>query len=262
MENDSLHTVQMEVLFAHQLAIHPTAQRQLNSSYLKRLNKTFNLDAVGTVHAVRYPIEAVARTWVVDGQHRIRTMMSKGLGDYPVDVAIHIGVTNDAQASRLFLELNTRLTVRPLDKFLNEIRAGDPDALAIVDIVGAVDLVLGDHSENGHLNCVASLKKAYNLDDGAALRLALGILTEAYGKTSTLEGKLIEGVTMVMHINNGNVDLPTMARKLAKYGGGEYGVIGDARGRMKYNKGSVAKAIAALVVDIYNSGRRTNKLHL
>lgn len=243
------------------MAIHPKAQRTQNPSYLKRLTDKFDLDAVGTVHVVRYPIGGVTKTWVVDGQHRISALINLGFGEWVVDAMVHIDVKDDRRASELFLRLNSRLTISPYDKFINELQSGDSTAVGVNDIVRKFGLVMGKQSSDGSVACPASLKKAYRHDDGKALDRALGILTSAYGKkSSALEGKLIEGMSVVTATNNGNLEQDSLVKKLAKYPGGAPALIGDAKGRMQFHRGSLARSIASLVVDTYNVGRRAGRL--
>lgn len=200
-------------------------------------------------------------TWVVDGQHRVSALINLGFGEWVVDVMIHVDVKDDRRASELFLRLNSRLTVSPYDKFINELQAKDPVAVGVNDIVLKFGLTIGKQTADGTLACPMSLKKAYKHNDGSALTRALGILTSAYGRnSSSLEGKLIEGMSLVTSVNNGNLEEGALAKKLAKYPGGAPALIGDAKGRLQFNRGSLARSIAALVIDTYNLGRRGGRL--
>lgn len=257
----NLNRVKMAKMRADALAVHPTAQRELNTSYLKRLTESFDLDAVGTIHAVEYPINGKRGTWIVDGQHRVLALIQLGFGEWICDVMVHIDVKNDAKASELFLRLNKRLTVSPYDRFTNEVRAKDEIAVGIDDIVRKFGLRVGRNSGDGTIACAMALKKAYRMDEGKSLTRALTWLTQAYGKrASALEGKLVEGMAIFGHRNNGTVEDESLIKKLAKYPGGAPAVIGDAKGRMQFKRGSLAMSIASLMVDTYNSGRRADRL--
>lgn len=257
----NLHRVRNVKMRADALAIHPYAQREHSNAHIKRIREHLDLDAIGTIHGVEYPINGKTGPWVVDGQHRILALLEEGLGEWEVNVAIHVDVKNDARASELFLSLNQRLAVGPYDKFLNEVKAGHDVAVGIVDISKVFGLSISKNSADGMLACPASLKKAYKHDGGRSLQRALAILTQAYGKkASALEGKLIEGMALVTVANNGNLDEPSLIKKLAKYPGGASALIGDAKGRMQFHRGSLVRSVAATVVDTYNSGRRSDKL--
>lgn len=257
----NLHRVRMVKMRADSLAIHPYAQRERSNTHIKRLMERFDLDAVGTIHAVQYPIGGRMATWVVDGQHRILALLDLGLGEWEVNVAIHLDVKNDALASRLFLDLNTRLTVGPYDKFMNELKSGDTTAVGINDILRKHGLAISKTSTDGAVACPSALKKCYGLDAGKSLDRAISLLGQSYGKkAAALEGKLIEGVSLLAHRNNGSMDDSALTKKLSKYPGGAPALIGDARGRMQFHKGSLSRSVAAILVDVYNSGRRAERL--
>src|SRR5690606_15270957 len=96
---------------ADTLAVHPYAQRDLVPSKLKKLMTDLDLDAIGVLHAVEYPIRGQAKLWVIDGQHRLHALLEHGFGEWEVEVKIHVDVDNDARASQLFLKLNDRSPV-------------------------------------------------------------------------------------------------------------------------------------------------------
>jgi hypothetical protein len=257
----NLHRVRMQKMRADALAIHPYAQREKSPRHIKRLMDDFNLDAVGTIHAVQYPINGKPGPWVVDGQHRILALLELGLGEWEVDVATHVDVKTDALASNLFLALNHRLNVGSYDKFINELKSGNSTAVGIDDILRMFGITFSKTSSDGSVACPSSLKKAYQLDDGKALARAIGWLTNAYGKkASALEGKLIEATALVASRNNGNLEDAALVKKLAKYPGGAPAIVGDAKGRLKFHSGSLSRSIATIIVDAYNSGRRIGKL--
>lgn len=257
----NLNRVRMERMRADALAVHPLAQREVNRTYLKRLMDSFDLDAVGTIHAVKYPRDGKTGTWIVDGQHRVLALIQLGFGEWVVDVMVHVDVKSDQRAAELFLRLNKRLTVSPFDKFQNEVLAKDDVALGISDVIRKHRLVLGKQSKDGYVACPTALKKSYKLDDGKALDRAIGWLCAAYGpRASALDGKLIEGSALVASVNNGNIEDSTMASKLAKYPGGAPALLGDAKGRLQFHRGSLARSVASLIIDTYNSGRRAGRL--
>ena len=57
---------------AQTLRLHPSAQRDIVPSKLKKLIAELDLDAIGVLHAVEYEINGENATWVIDGQHRWR----------------------------------------------------------------------------------------------------------------------------------------------------------------------------------------------
>lgn len=258
----NLHRARNQKIRADQLLIHPYAQRDISKSRVKKLREKLDLDAIGTVHAVEYaPHDHKIGIYVIDGQHRIRALIEEGMGEWEVQVAVHVDVKNDARASELFLNLQDRLAVSSSDKFVNELRSHEDAAVGINDILGQCGLKFSKASGDGCAACPTSLKKSYKLDDGKALHRALLWITTAYGKQAEgLEGKIIEGLSIVAAANNGNIEDAAMVKRLAKYAGGPSSMLGDAKGRIRYHGGSTSRAVAATVVDTYNSGRKTGRL--
>jgi hypothetical protein len=246
---------------AQTLRIHPHAQRDLLPHKLKELMNTFDLDAIGVLHGVEYEINGEFAIWIIDGQHRWKVLMDQGLGEWLVEVKIHIDVKDDARASELFLKLNNRAPIHPYDKFENARRAGHTDAVGIHQIAIDRKLKIDRTSRDGNVCCVSVLNSVYNFDDGEALGATLDTVLAAWGHTAAaVEGKLIEGLGLVYRTFNGNVDRPALVKKLAKYPGGPSALIGDARGLREYKHISIPRCVAERVIEVYNTGRRIGRL--
>lgn len=245
---------------ADSLAIHPTAQRELVPSKLRKLMSDLDLDAIGVLHAVEYPINRETKLWVIDGQHRLRALLDHGLGEWTVEVKVHLDADNDARASALFLKLNDRSPVSPYDKWMNELKAKSEAAINANGIAAKHGLSVSRQAGDGKLACVSTLKKLYTVDGGDTLDKTLDIVCAAWGtKASAMEGKLIDGLGQVFARYNG-IDQPAMVKKLSKYSGGASGLLGDARGLMEYRRATLSRCIAERVVETYNLGRRVGKL--
>ena len=246
---------------AQTLRLHPSAQRDIVPSKLKKLIAELDLDAIGVLHAVEYEINGQAAKWIIDGQHRWRALMDHGLGEWPVEVKIHLDVIDDTRASDLFLKLNDRVPVSAFGKFANEVKAGVPAAVGVVQLLKHQRLTVAQAPGDGHVHCVTALMKVYNFDGGQALALTLQTVCSAWGRTeSALEGKIIEGVGLVHRTYNGSIDLTALSRKLAKYPGGASGLLGDAKGLMQFRNVPLPRCIAETVIETYNVGRRSGQL--
>jgi hypothetical protein len=248
---------------ARSLRIHPIAQREVVPSKLKKLIAELDLDAIGVLHAVEYEIPGHGHgIWIIDGQHRWRALMHHGFGEWVVEVKIHLDVTDDARASELFLKLNDRAVVSPYDKFQNEVSAGYPAAVKIVDILHRRGLKVARTIGDGNVCCVTALKNLFRTNnDGKTLELALDSIIAAWGtRAAALEGKLIEGIGLVYSAYNGSIDQAGMAKKLAKYPGGPSALLGDAKGLMPIHKATLSHCVADIVIARYNSGRKTGRI--
>lgn len=247
---------------ARSLRAHPTAQRALLPAKLKQLMANLDLDAIGVLHAVEYEINGEMAIWLIDGQHRWRALMDHGLGEWMVEVKVHVEVKDDARASELFLRLNHRAPVKPYDKFMNARNAGYVDAVGVSRIIQEHGLTI---NSSGHadrqVRCVGALVSIFNYDGGVTLQATLDTLIAAWGTVeAAMEGKLVEGLALVYKTYNGTVDRPAIVRKLSKYPGGPAGLMGDARGLRQYRHITVARCVAERMIDLYNTSRKTGRL--
>lgn len=252
-------TSRMQKVRVDTLQPHPLAQRELVPARLKKLSAHLDLDAIGVLHVVQYPINGKTAMWIIDGQHRWRALLDHGFGEWEVEVKLHADATDHARASALFLRLNDRSPVRPFDKFENRLRAKEDEAIAINDIAIAHHMKVSKQAGPGHLVGIATLERTYRLDDGKALDKTLGVVSEAWGLRA-VDSSLIEGIGLVFARYDGTVDQPALIKKLSKYPGSATGLVGDGRGLMEYRKASLARCIAERVIDTYNLGRRAEKL--
>ena len=249
--------VQME---AQALRIHPKAQRTIVPSKLKRLCEELDLDAIGVLHAVpKY--RGQYGPWIVDGQHRVSALMKRGMGDFMVDVQVHLDAIDEPRASAVFLGVNDRAAVRPFDKFLNQLRAKDPVALGIQRLCQKRDLKIYDSKRDGQIACVVKLQKIYSLNGGTTLSDALDIALSAWGRTTcAVEGVILGGLAVVLTECDESVDRQRLIRKMAKYPGGAGTLIGDSKPRRRFGQLSASRAVAGTIIDQYNVGLRLNKL--
>lgn len=254
-------TIKMLRRAVETLRIHPIAQRRVVQANLKRIIAGLDLDAIGVIHVVEYEINGVKALWVVDGQHRIMALLHHGLGDWTVDVMVHLDVTTDKDASDLMLKFKDRASLNPFDKYVNELEAEKPVAVGTEAIVKRNGLSVNRGTGDGYVTCVSTLKKLYEKDDGRALDLTLSTVTSAWGHTaSAVEGKLLEGLGNVFATYNGKVDRPAMVKKLGKHPGGAPAIVGSARALKDIKKVSVSKCVSEVVIDLYNKGRSAGRL--
>jgi hypothetical protein len=246
---------------ARSLEIHPRAQRRVNQARLKELRENFDLDVVGAIHAVQKVIDGKVHTYVVDGQHRVKTLLALGLGEWQVTVLIHSDVTTDARAAELFLDLNHCTNVSCYSKFQNELVACHSPAVEITRLVEARGLKISTYPGDGLVRCVNALKAAYAHDSGSSLINALDCILAAWGQCAAgLDGHVIEGLAQVYATFTDAVDTPSMIRRLGQYPGGATGILGAARGMRVFRRQPVAACVAEVIVDAYNAKRTTRRL--
>lgn len=246
-------------LQASLLKVHPSAQRELLPLKISRLEKSMDLNALGSFHAVEYPIKGINGLWVIDGQHRLEALITLGMGDWMIDVLIHQNIKTDAQASALFLRLNDRAIVTIFDRYINEVQSNDPVSIGITTILQHHGLRIGRYRGLHVIPAIACCKRAYQFDKGVSMDIALSIAKKAwdFGGGST-EGIIIEGLSFFVwqhqsnHFNAGN-----MANKLSRFLPVQ--IIAQATARTRSFKKSMRSQICEDLLHIYNTNKK-NKI--
>lgn len=239
-------------------------QRPANAGRVARIADELDPDALGVIQVSEREDGTLV---VIDGWHRVQALRKIGWQDQRVECKVRKGLTVQEEA-RLFTELNNTVKPRYIDNFFVRVEAGDPDAVAISQLIRSAGLAIGRQSRDGHITAVQSLERVYKGDgrvtkraNPEAVRDLLKIVSSAWGSSSTaLNGSILEGVGRVLLRYNGKTDINDLAKKLGPIHGGAAGLLGDARAMRDIRGGSLASAVAGVVVSTYNKGRRSGKL--
>lgn len=251
-----------------ELQVHPDAQRPLVAAKVKRLADELDPDAIGVLCVVEIPVRNGTAYYLVDGQHRNAAVM-RALGeDQMVYCEILTGVSI-AEAARMFRKRNTSTKPSAFEMFRIGVTAGDPECVAINDVVNSCGLVVSDNKAPGSVRAVAALRWVYrgeksrgNGKNALALKRTLITIIQAWGKGSDVPtGEIIKGIGAVVLRHGDAIDFTALESRLRKYDGGAGGLHGAAKGIAKMYAGSVSNAVASLVALEYNKGRKPgNKL--
>jgi hypothetical protein len=246
---------------ARELVVHPIVQRQFLPHRHNHLVKEMDLDAIGVLHAAQYPINGITQIWIIDGQHRLSALMEHDFGDLEVEVKIHLDCQDDARAAELFLMLNDRAKVSPYDSFLNEIKANKADAIVINRIARELGLEIARSKGDHRLACISVMKTLYQEDHGRSLKDTIMIITRAWGtEGAALEGKLIEGIGLVVSRYRTAIEYEALIGKLSSYPGRAAAFLGDAKALSGMRRIPLAKCVAEKVIETYNKQRRQGAL--
>jgi hypothetical protein len=228
------------------MRVAPQCQRVLTASWVKHLAENFDPEQLGLLVVNKRD----GFFYLIDGQHRKEALAEIGYGDQQVECEIYEGLT-EAEEAEMFLRRNDQLTVTALAKFKVGITAGRPTEVAINTIVTALGLKVGNHKTIGCISAVGTLTRVYHRDGPDMLCRALTILRDAYGQQG-FEKRLIDGIAMLCHRYNGDLDDKTAITKLATVIGGVNGLLGKADILERTTQASAAQCVAAAAVDIYN----------
>lgn len=244
------------------LAPHPRVQRsRFSQARADRIARDLDPEKFGILTVWRDG----TNHWVIDGQHRLAALLTLGWEDQKVECLVYESLT-EAEAAKLFRSQSKRTAVTALDDFLVALIEGEPEAVAINRIIESLGMKVGQGFKTGGVAAVQALQRTYRPNGNVepqpeVLRTTLSIIIEAWGATGeAMQGAIIDGIGRVVATYNGNLSLGDLRRKLARRSGGASGIIGDARLLREMFPGTLPDAIATIVVNEYNKGRRSRKL--
>jgi hypothetical protein len=258
----------IEWIRAADIDVETLAQRPLDPRWAKHIADTFDPDKLGFPVVCVIPTRGGERYITPDGQHRIKAVMMALGEDQLVQCEVIRGVTLQ-QAAKIFRGRNSVKAVKPVDRFLVGLTAGDEECQAIAAAVESFGLSIGRVTRDGIISSVASLQWIYRGDKSRGngkntipLRRTLGVATQAWGKASDARaGDVLKGIGAVVLRHGDVLDYDALEHRLRQFRGGAMGLLGAGRGVREAFGGSVANGVAARVVREYNKGRRTgNKL--
>jgi len=228
------------------MRVAPACQRPLNTAWVRELVGEFDPEQLGLLVVNKRD----GFFFMIDGQHRREAMVAIGWGDQQVECEVYEGLS-EAEEAEMFLRRNKKLTVTSLSKFKVGVTAGRPAEVAINDIVTSLDLRVANGKTIGSISAVGTLMRVYSRFGGDNLRRSLVIIRDAYGDAG-LEAYVIEGIAMLCHRYNGDLDDKTAVSKLATVIGGLNGLLNKADVLKKTTGSPMPQCIAGASVDIYN----------
>lgn len=120
--------------------------------------------------------------WLVNGQHRSLAARKRGHTKIWARV-VDLSMSPDPAPieAALRLKLNVKLGDRPLERFKAQVRAGDPDSLAIVKILErfGTEVNVQTNMEHG-INAISMVESIYSADEGALLTETLELIRDAF----------------------------------------------------------------------------------
>lgn len=246
------------------LQIDPEAQRRFSVGWVKARVAIFDPEKLGFIVVNR---RTNGKVYAIDGQHRAALMRAVGWSDQQIQCEYYEGLTQREEAL-VFLARNDRKAVQPFDKFRVAVTGGVTEPCDIDRIVRAQNLVLDVEQKDGHINAVSALEYIYRgggvtsaKEAPAALARTLKTVQGAWGRqSSSFIGKILEGVGLVQLRYDGKLDQDALSKKLALVSGGAPGILARAKNLKDIKGRPMNHCVAAVVVDVYNQGRRKGKV--
>lgn len=198
---------------------------------------------------------------ILDGAHRwtAKKELTDNLGTAPCRILEGLSLAEEAE---IFLALNNTTQPLPIDKFKVRVVKGDPVAEKIDEIVKSYGWVItrapGDH----HIRAVAALEKIYRRSEAAdqdpnALTLTMLAVTRAWGNQhAAASAVIVEGMGRLFIEYSSKIVMDTLTTRLNEYKGGPATLHAKATELAAMRQGKVSMAVAELVVEAYNKGKR------
>lgn len=243
-----------------QMELPPNAQRGFKPAHAAKIAAAFDPGLLGYPVVAKIPGRGGReRYWIIDGQHRIAAVREALGEDQSVECEVIHNITLQ-RAAQLFRGRNDKLGVRPLDKFIAGVTAGDPECVAINDTVASLGLrIVNGNVAKNQVSAVTALQKIHRLDPkNGLLKDTLHLAIEAWGRDAeNFNGDVLQGLGMVLHRYNDELEKNILERKLKTCPGGALGLLGKGRMlRQAMSYTTVSNGIACAVVRMYNTGRR------
>ena len=237
--------------------VNPLAQRDMVQARVDKLVAEFDPEQLGNP-VVNHRGDSF---YVIDGQHRIEALkawLGDGWETQHVQCEVYEGMT-EAEEAEVFLKRNDALAVQAYPKFRVAVQAGRSDEVDIDKIVRQCGLRVSQDKGNGAVSAVGTLVRVYRRSDPATLARTLLLIRDAYGDAG-LEAIVIDGLGLLCHRYNGDVDDARLVKRLGDAHAGVNGLLNKAEVLKQQTGNPKAHCVAAAAVDIYNGGRGGRKL--
>lgn len=246
------------------LTIDPRVQRYegVDDTRVSDMAEKFNPMALGTITISQRPDGSLV---VIDGAHRTAASRQAGYTN-PLNATIHTGLTIEQEA-QLFLLLNATKTPSVISKFLVRVVMGDPDAVAISDIITAHGWKVSPSAEPGCLAAIDKVEKIYRNGAGTKadgvyphlLDQVLEVVTAAWEHDNkSTNGAILQAVAQLYGRFEGGVQTKKLVEEMAHTRPDV--LLGKAKTLRDIQGGTVPAAMAKILAGMVNKGRRTNLL--
>lgn len=252
------HTVTLERVWPKALLIDPAIQRGVQKGEVNKIVSKFNPYAVGVITLSARPNDHGGEDYyVVDGQQRREASI---LADYAGQfmALVHRNLTL-AEEAQLFLDLNFRRAVSAWDQFKNRVMAGEPQALAINEVLQITQVPVG--TNKGFMAVSTADKIIREAEGRARLMWALQTIAAGYdmdGNGKCYDGRVIDGFAILYRWHGTRLNEKRLIERIRETGDGIKGLLGLAHTLQKVMGSNISVAVAQALVTTYNKGTHEN----
>lgn len=244
-------------LSANQLIVDPQVQREVDPKRVRTIANDLNLSAIGVLCVSQRDNGDMA---VLDGGHRRAALIEAGEGDTPVTCEVYKGLSV-ADEAMIFRYRNNTQKVGYLDVFRVRLVEGEKNAVGVEALARKHGwAVVGSNADSGMpvLHSVQKLEEWYKRSDAVADE-ALKVATNAWGHSAdAVDYRVLGGLAAFLYRYWDDVDSSDLENRLSTYKGGPNALIQQSQGLREIRKVPAASAVAELITDAYNKGRKFN----
>jgi hypothetical protein len=191
--------------------------------------------------------------FIVNGQHRSLGARKRGLTSVHARVIDLTEHPDPAAVEATFrLRTNIRLGDKPLERFKAQLRAGDPESVAIVGLLRQFGSFINESPNDEGINAVTAVEKLYRLNDGGVLRETLQLIHDIYGHVGgkTTSGPIMTSFAWFIMKHADETDRTRVVEKVKLAGHGAL----DRRARASQSTmgGTLWMNYYRAIVDFYN----------
>jgi uncharacterized protein DUF6551 len=262
-QQDITEIVSVEWLRVRDLGIDPRVNtKPLSTKFIADRVKAFNPNLLGVPDVSK---RADGSYVVLDGQHRREILIQVGWADKKIQCRVYYGLSIDQEA-RIFLGRNDSRKPTPVARFLAEVQAYDPEAVAINTIVEKLGWRVHEPTGKGCLSAIEKARQVWRESEKRhrkpnALESTLAVVTEAWGMDKdAVSGWVLYGIGMLYVRYGDAIDGQHLIRKLAAMAGGPLKVLAEGKAFAALLSGTVGSGVSEYLVGQYNQSRRVNRL--
>lgn len=229
------------------------AQRPRNEAEEIRIAEEFDPDAFDFLTVCE---TKDGRYHVIDGQTRLGAVR-RLWGDLERVPCRVLATKSIQEAARIWRTMNRgHKTPRAIDDFRVAVTAEDAEATAVDAIVRGLGLHVQSTAGEGYVSCVGTLLRVYRKHGADHLKLVLGLIIDIWGKDPA--GFISSSVEGFSHFLDDfeAFDRKRLVSKVSKRFTPAR-LIGAARQRRDVFRGTMPRAVEALLVQEYDHGLRT-----
>lgn len=255
--------VRLEWILVADLVLMRTGNRRVvNRARIRKMAREFDPDKFGELRVTEK--NGAGKHEIIDGQHRW-LMVTEELGwkDQRLPCVVDPNATTPAEKAKRFRGLNYRIAVRPVDDFKQAVVEGVEWAVKIEAILRRHGFRVDYTTSDSSISAVNALKVIYDGTGETGLTSVLTTAVAAWGKTAAaVPGDVLRGLGLFFRrYARESIDRASLVAKLRKLPGGpSHALIGRARAGKEIHGSTVPHNIAAIIVVVYNKGRRTQQL--